>query len=213
MSAESKKVSHLLYGPSYDPYRDLEPLSFNGHGWASEGAAFAEVINRIKPKLIVEVGVWMGASVRHMTKLAKVHQPDVEVVAVDTFLGSVEHWTKKSYLMTLKNGRPTLYEQFLNNIVHQQLQENVTPFPVDSINAYEVFKEFKIVPDLIYIDAAHDYASVSADLERWTSLLGEGGVLMGDDFHHPPIIDAVTDVFGPSMFESINEKYIWTKKL
>lgn len=212
MSEASKTVSRLLYGPSYNPYEGLALLPFNGHGWASTGEAFPTIINRIKPKLIVEIGVWFGGSVRYMTQLAKVHNPDVEVVAIDTFLGSVEHWTKESYLMTLKNGRPTIYEQFMSNTIHQNLWENVTPFPVDSINGYEVLKKFNVHPDLIYIDAAHDYASVSADLERWSDLLATGGTLIGDDFHHPPIIEAVNDFFGPGTFETINEKYVWTKK-
>jgi hypothetical protein len=212
MSAASKTISRLIYGPSYNPYEGLVLLPFNGHGWASTGLAFQQVIERIKPKLIVEVGVWFGGSVRHMTQLAKIHNPDVEVVGIDTFLGSVEHWTGQSYLMTLKNGRPNIYEQFMSNNVHQGLWENITPFPVDSINGYEFFKHHKIQPDLIYIDAGHDYASVKADLERWTELLPSGGTLLGDDFHHEPIIQAVNDFFGPGTFETINEKYVWTKK-
>jgi len=212
MSEASKTVSRIIYGPSYDPYAGLELLAFNGHGWASTGEAFPTIINKIKPKLIVEVGTWMGGSTRYMAKLAKEHNPDVEVVAIDTFLGSVEHWSKESYLMTLKNGRPNIYEQFLSNCIHQQLWENITPFPIDSINGYEFLKLKKVVPDLIYIDAGHDYASVSADLERWSELLPSGGVLIGDDFHHPPIIEAVNDFFGPGTFETINEKYVWTKK-
>lgn len=212
MSAASKTVSRLLYGPSYDPYEGLVMISFNGHGWASTGEAFPTVINKVKPKLIVEVGTWMGGSTRYMAMLAKVHNPDVEVVAIDTFLGSVEHWTRESYLMTLKNGRPNIYEQFMSNTIHQGFQENITPFPIDSINGYEVLKKFDVHPDLVYIDAGHDYASVCADLERWSELLVSGGTLIGDDFHHPPIIEAVNDTFGPGTFETINEKYVWTKK-
>lgn len=204
------KVRQILFG-NHDPYAGLDLLPFNGHGWASQSEAFDQIINLIKPKLIVEVGTWMGGSARYMAGLAKVHNPDVEVVCVDTFLGSVEHWTKESYLMPLENGRPNIYRQFLSNNMHHGLQDTITPFPVDSINAFEVFKHYKIQPDMIYIDAAHDYDSVYKDLDRWSQLLPVGGFLVGDDFHHPPIIQAVNDVFGAGGFTNVREKYIWEK--
>lgn len=206
------RVSEHIFGPSYDPYANLQMLSFNGHGWASQSIALEQTINKFQPKLIVEIGTWMGGSARFMTKLAKVHHDDVEVVCVDTFLGSVEHWTKESYLMTLKNGRPTIYEQFLSNNIHQGLQGNITPWPIDSINAFETLKKWDVHPEMIYLDAAHDYASVKADLERWITLLAPGGVLVGDDFHHEPIIRAVGDVLIPiAPIEELDNKYIWNK--
>lgn len=37
--------------------------------------------------------------------------------------------------------------------------------------------------DLVYIDGAHDYASVKADLEAWWPIIAEGGMLAGHDWH------------------------------
>lgn len=205
------KVKDLLFGTGHDPYANLNPvLPFDGHGWASQGAALIHAIDTVKPKLIVEVGTWMGGSARFMAKHAVTVDPEVEVVCIDTFLGSVEHWSKESYLMTLENGRPNIYRQFLSNVLHENLQNIITPFPVDSINGFGWMKKMNIVPDMIYIDAGHDYESVASDFSRWPTLLRPGGILIGDDFHHPPIIQAAKDVFGDKVIAH-GEKFIWIK--
>lgn len=38
--------------------------------------------------------------------------------------------------------------------------------------------------DFVYLDAAHDYASVSADLAAWTPKVRAGGVVFGHDYKH-----------------------------
>ncbi len=200
------QVRKMLYG-DHDPYKDAKIYPFNSHGWASHSPAFKRVIEEVKPHLIIEVGTWLGASARNMARLASQINSNIEVVCVDTFLGSVEHWNGSSYKMEFHNGRPNIYDQFLSNVIHDKLTEIITPFPIDSINGYEVLKNYGVVADLIYIDAGHDYASVKADLDRWSKLVRVGGVLMGDDFHHPPIIKAVKETF--NVYTAMGEKFIW----
>ena len=202
-------VRELIFG-SHNPYENLDLLPLNNHGWASQSPALTHAIATVKPSLIIEIGTWMGGSARFMAKVAKNHGLNVEIVCIDTFLGSVEHWTKESYLMTLKNGRPNIYEQFLSNTLHEDLQDIITPFPVDSINGFMVLQKYGIKVDMIYIDAGHDYESVSADLKRWPQLLRDGGILVGDDYHHPPIIQAVKDCL-PDTVQAYGEKFIWQK--
>lgn len=40
--------------------------------------------------------------------------------------------------------------------------------------------------DLIYIDAAHDYASVYADLMAWWPVVKSGGIFAGHDYENKP---------------------------
>ena len=37
-------------------------------------------------------------------------------------------------------------------------------------------------PDLMHIDAAHEYDDATEDIRMWWALLRPGGVLLGDDF-------------------------------
>ena len=206
-----QKVRELLF-QSHNPYIGFEPLPFNAHGWASNSPAFVDAIEEIKPELIIEVGTWMGGSSRTMAELCKIYSNTFEIVCIDTFLGSEEMWTRQSYLMSFDHGRPTVYDHFISNTIHAGLTEYITPFPVDSINGFLTLKKFGVVPDLIYIDAGHDYDSVKADLERWSEILRQGGMILGDDWHHPPIKKAVADVFGLENIVERGDKFSWIKK-
>lgn len=49
--------------------------------------------------------------------------------------------------------------------------------------------------DFVYIDAAHDYASVKSDIELWWPIVKEGGILAGHDWmpSHQGVRDAVEE--------------------
>lgn len=208
-----KVVRQRLFG-LHDPYRDLKVIPYNDHGFMSRHAAFDEFMStHFNPKLIVEVGTWMGGSARCMADLCLNRYKDFEIVCVDTFLGSEEHWVgdanHQGNRLQLLNGRPILYQQFMSNNVHKGLDPYITPFPIDSQNGFIALKKLGMVLDQVYIDAGHDYHSVKNDLINWSSLLKKGGVLIGDDWHHPPIKHAVADVLG-RVYDR-GAKFVWIK--
>lgn len=209
-----EKVRDRLFGNMYNPYSDLYPvLGVEMKGWSSTGFAFDKAIDDLKPNLIIEVGTWKGASAINMAVLCAKHHMNFEIVCIDTFLGSVEHWVNAEHTLirsTMENGRPNIYRQFLSNVIHHGLTDHITPFPIDSINGGLTLKQLNVQADLVYIDAGHEYESVSADLNMYKDLVRPGGYLMGDDWFHPPIKKAVQDVLGD--VETITtDKFIWKK--
>ena len=208
------KIREKIYG-DHDPYSGFQPLSPDMQGWASTRPVFKEVIDKIKPKIIIEVGTWKGASAFHMTDLCLANEyKDFEVICVDTWLGSVEHWTGMfpSIRPLLRNGRPFLYEQFISNVMHRGYHHFITPLPVDSINGYEILKTLEVKADLIYVDAAHDYASAKKDFFMYSQILRDGGHLIGDDFFHEPIKAAAYDTFGQEkVIPHGEDKFVWIK--
>jgi predicted O-methyltransferase YrrM len=50
----------------------------------------------------------------------------------------------------------------------------------DSISAHMTVKNDSL--DWVYIDAAHDYASVKADIAAWAPKVREGGIIAGHDY-------------------------------
>jgi hypothetical protein len=119
-----------------------------------------------------------------MARHALTHRPDVTVLCIDTWLGSNETlWSNPEHraMLGLEHGYPTMYRQFLANIVKQQLTDTIFPLPMTSISAAELLTRFEIQADLIYIDGAHGEYEVYGDLMHYWPLLRPGGIL-GDDY-------------------------------
>lgn len=205
-----ERVRNKIHG-NHNPYEGFSPLSEDLQGWSSTSEAFKKCIDQIKPKLIIEVGTWKGASAIHMAKTCFGYYNDFEIVCVDTFLGSWEHWTTMADSMPIEkriHGRCNVYEQFLSNVIINNLTDNITPFAIDSINGALSMKQWSVKADMIYVDAGHDYDSVYNDLLLYRDLLRPGGFLLGDDWFHPPIKQAVEDVLGEVQTLS-HDKFLW----
>jgi predicted O-methyltransferase YrrM len=198
----------------YDPYIGLKLLPEDIQGWSSNSPVFEEIIVELQPKIIVEVGTWKGASAIHMAKTCLKYYDDFEIICIDTFLGSVEHWTDQQHLILPNsvNGRPTIYEQFLSNVLHSGLMKHIIPFPIDSINGCEILKKLDIKADLVYVDAGHDYNSVRIDLYSFSQILRNGGYMLGDDWFHEPVRLAAIDALGvDNIIEKAHDKFLWIK--
>ena len=161
-----------------DPFDSFGAGDVDIQGWSGSDHPWLREVKT--DSLIVEVGVWKGASVRHIAMELESLGGGV-VLAVDTWLGSAEHWLGE-YRVPMRYGRSSLYETFMGNIVSFGLQDYVVPLPIDSINAAMVLTDLGVSVDMIHLDAAHDAMSVSMDLQAWWPLLRLGGVLIGDDY-------------------------------
>lgn len=207
-----EKVRNKIHG-THDPYAGFDPITYDIQGWASYSQCFEDTIREIQPKIIVEVGTWKGASAIHMAKTCKKYYDDFEIICVDTFLASYEHWISIDGNLpksSLKHGRPTIYETFLSNVVTEGLTEYITPFPIDSINGGLTLLHLDVQADLVYIDAGHEYQSVYMDLMLYRNLVRPGGHLLGDDWFHPPIKEAVADSLGEVITKS-HDKFLWVR--
>ena len=190
MSTRGAILDQLFFGR--DPLKDFPAGRFatDLQGWHSDHPYLARAMREVSPKLVVEVGVWKGASVVTMAKELKRLQLDAVVIAIDTWLGSSEHYLWEKFLPDLdfEFGYPRLYHKFAANICNQGLQDHVVPLPLDSINGFQLLKAKGIRPDVLHIDAGHDHLSVMADLKAWWPQLNPGGILIGDDYFKKPIV-------------------------
>lgn len=184
MTAKQALLSRLGHGR--DPFETFPPKLYAGdlQGWNSDHAYLREVVTTLRPSLVVEVGVWKGCSVITMASEMKARGVDGAVLAVDTWLGSWDHWLVDAYFedMGFQHGYPTLFWRFMANVAQAGVQDHVVPMPLDSLNAYEVLHRKGMQADAVHIDAGHDYRAVRKDLESWWSLIRPGGVLIADDY-------------------------------
>jgi predicted O-methyltransferase YrrM len=196
-------INNILYGGS--PYAgfDVAPFPFDLDGWFSDTEIFDGFIDQIRPTLIVEVGSWKGKSSHYLIERAMRHA-DASIVCVDTWLGSSEHWVHPHWrpMLGIKGANPpappTLHEQFIANVIHAGLTERVVPLPLPSRLASIVLERLRqgqaSFAPLIFIDGAHDEASVREDISCYWPLVSPGGVMIGDDYVEgawPGVINAV----------------------
>jgi predicted O-methyltransferase YrrM len=151
------------------PYDCVELLPFNPQGWYSNATPMEKLIKEKDPKVVIEVGSWLGLSTRH---IARTMRKDGVVYAVDHWLGSPNEDNSSFDL-------PNLYRQFLSNVIHENLTDKIIPIRMSS---YEASRTLDVKPDLIYLDATHDFYSVYEDLCNWFPFVQGHGVLCGDDY-------------------------------
>jgi Methyltransferase domain len=194
-----------------DPFADpMQGHATDKQGWGgSEHPFLSSGIEQLRPRVVIEVGVWKGASVIFMAKKLRELGLDAVVIAIDTWLGSVENWTNPAERPGIKltHGYPQLYFTFAANIISEGLQDYVVPLPLDSVNARHLISRSGIVSDMIHIDGGHDYQSVTTDLTQWWPVLRSGGLYVGDDYHPHwvEVVKATDDFFKanpPRMFQT-----------
>jgi acetyltransferase-like isoleucine patch superfamily enzyme len=198
VSNQIHTVRKLLH--KTDPYVDLRHVyPEDMQGWGSQDPMFREAICRLRPAMIVEVGTWKGASAIHMADVCAEIGLQSEIVCIDTWLGNWQHWSRTEGIgsrtdLQMVNGFPTLYYQFLSNVISKGHQNTITPLPLTGVAAAKLFAAYKLRPNLIYIDGDHEYESVIGDLRGWLALMDPGGVLLGDDYDFPGVKQAVDEM-------------------
>jgi hypothetical protein len=184
---KAEEIRGMLH--AVDPYAGFDaaqwPLDLQG--WGHESAAFRELVQAVRPKLIVEVGTWKGASAIRMAEEVATAGLDAQILCVDTWLGALEFWTaqedpERYESLKLKHGWPQVYYQFLANVCHKRHQQRVIPFPQTSATSALWLRYFGFHAELIYLDASHEEDDVYGDLLAYWEVLAPGGVLFGDDW-------------------------------
>jgi hypothetical protein len=155
-------------------------------GWNGDSPFLTHFVADRKPRLVIEVGTWLGLSAANfgLTLKKVLGDADFSVICIDTWLGSLEHWIEPELTAKLKMkcGRPTLYEQFLSNMLRIKLEEHIVPIPLPSQIAAHLLKHRQISSSLIYLDGSHDEKDIYDDLVAYWPIVESGGVILGDDW-------------------------------
>ena len=174
-----------------DPYASLQlrPLQLTGWSFTSK-RTYSGMVDLANASVIVEVGVWRGLSASLLAAALRRRRRGGVLFAVDTWLGAVEFWNRRytggdadqNRDLELRHGYPSAYLTFLSNMVHMNVSSYVTPLPMTSRTAAELLRDAHVRPDLIHLDAAHEYMDIKEDINLWLPLLSPCGVLLGDDY-------------------------------
>lgn len=181
-----------------DPFEGFDPTGWvdptdrwdSHHGW------FGQAVAELRPRVIVEVGSFLGASSRHFAALLERDGLDAVVVCCDTWLAERVLWGSAEWRPHLRhtNGRPETYKVWMANALAAELEDYLCPLPMDSRGAARYLADRGVVADLLYIDASHEAGDVYQDLVLYWEVLRPGGWLLADDYHAGMFPGVVQDV-------------------
>jgi predicted O-methyltransferase YrrM len=190
-------IDRLIAVLGGDPFPDFpyQDIASDLQGWLDPRSILFAAVERRRPALIAEVGTWKGTSAIAMAQAMDRLDLAGRIVCVDTWLGGVEHMlgnAENGNWLRLSHGWPHLYDQFLANVMHAGVAARIVPVPQTSHIAARLLGHLGVRPELIYLDASHDFMDVSIDLQLYWDVLAPGGILVGDDYtvYWPGVIAA-----------------------
>ena len=172
------------------------------HGWFTFPNLYSQIVDNYPDgSHFVEIGVWKGKSAAFMATEIFNSKKQIKFDCIDTWEGSEEHINPNAptFEPELLNDKDYLYNTFLNNI--SPVKDIITPIRKFSLDAVTLYKDNSL--DFIFIDAAHDYDNVLADIKAWyPKCKKETGVISGHDYSWGPEVKKDVHAF----FDPLNLK-------
>jgi hypothetical protein len=171
------------------------------HGWMSIGELRFLAEQASKCKIIIEAGSYKGRSTRAMAD-----NTTGVIHAIDPWDGVYEglgHPRDEAQASYILNNDIKL--EFYKNLYSHIFSGRVIPHEAHFHNV------IILDPDMIFIDANHNYETTKRDILHGINLMPAGGFLCGHDYRGewPEVIQAVNDVFGPGL--NTHETIWWIK--
>lgn len=163
-------IEHFHHG--IEGWTQFEDIYREAVAGASDGARF------------VEVGCWKGRSAAFMAVEIINSGKRIDFTCIDEWADGGKQF--RHY------GEVDLMGQFIANTA--PVAHVITPVKARSVDAAARFADGSL--GFVFIDAAHDYESVIADLEAWAPKVRSGGTLAGDDYSLPGVKRACDEFFG-----------------
>jgi predicted O-methyltransferase YrrM len=152
------------------------------HGWCSHHKAsiLMDIILAIKPKTIVEIGVWGGKSLLPMAYALKVFGKGV-IYGIDPWdnqasLEGVMHESNIAYWRLVDH--ESVLNRLMDVIDQYDLNDNVKLIRSTSANA-PIVKDI----DILHIDGNHSEVTSFLDVTKWVPLVRKGGWIVFDDMN------------------------------
>ena len=145
-------------------------------GFFNYECVFDCVIDRLESGAnIVEIGVWKGMSIAYAAVKIIQSKKDIKLFAIDSFegsLGETKHLDPKNIVSD------QIYNVCIKNL--DPVKDVVTIIRNESVEASKMFEDKSL--DFVFIDAAHSYDFVKADIEAWLPKVKAGGYIGGHDY-------------------------------
>lgn len=158
-------------------------------GWCDFEDGYREAVSHFGDGAVfVEVGCFLGRSLCYLGREVKNAGKAIRVVGVELGTGSGLEGGRDHHGDAVRRGGGTLAGELHANVLACGLADTVSVLVSPSALAASLFADRSL--DFVFLDAAHDYDSVKADIAAWLPKVRPGGWLAGDDFA-PGVWDGV----------------------
>ncbi len=166
-------------------------------GWFDYEALYDAAAARVPPHgVMVEVGCWMGRSLAYLAERVRDSGKVVNLWGVDHGFGTDSPEERDLHAPLLAECGGNTVGRLAANLDRCRLLGVAVPMAAKSVRAAHLFPPESV--DFVFLDAAHDYANVAADLAAWWPRIKPGGVLAGHDYvpFWSGVMAAVDEFFG-----------------
>ena len=173
------------------PGRTRQPIE----GWNGQHPLFDRLLDIRSGRVIIDVGVWKGQSTECLAELLRTRQIDGCVIAVDTFLGGLDHMLEHQQRYRMVDARPDLMQTFLDNMARAGLCDFVLPLAQVPTLAAKLLRRRGVSACLVHLDNSRSFDEALADARAFWPLVEPGGHLVGDDYveNWPEVIAAAKE--------------------
>ena len=185
-SKKEKVYNHELFGKS-ERLKSWDSKTRPRHGFEIIKKLYKDLTKNKQNPIFMELGAELGSSAKEMLEDFKT----TNVISVDIWTNEVNHsWPEiNDILLDSKYGPFSIY----SNVLYDY-KDRVIPIKDWTVNGLDTVKSFNVTPDLIYIDASHDYPNVLNDIEK-AHIVFPNVTLCGDDFKTKPGVKQSIDEF------------------
>ena len=160
----------LSFNPLKHPVCLSYPARLESTSWAGHVPFAMFVVSVLRPRTVVELGVYTGVSYCAFCQAVKELNLDTRCYGIDTWHGDVHVGQYgREILSDLKAYHDPLYENF-SSLIQSTFDDAVSQFEDSSI-------------DLLHIDGAHSYEAVSNDFSTWLPKMSRKGVVLLHDIN------------------------------
>jgi cephalosporin hydroxylase len=172
----------------------MEHFYKNIHGWFDFQGLYTKMVEEhSNDSHFVEVGAFYGKSAAYMAVEIANSGKKIQFDVVDTWRGSPEHqegaWDHRGDMVN-----DTAYNTFKENM--KPAEGYYRPIKSPSLIAANMYSDNSL--DFVFIDAAHEYESVKADIEAWYPKVKVGGFIGGHDY--------VPGQYG--VYQAVDERFV-----
>jgi hypothetical protein len=146
------------------------------------------IIQKVRPKVFVELGVYTGNSYLAFCKSIQQHKIPTKAFGVDSWVGDIHMGPQDEKVFTNISLENEKYSNF-SNLIRKSFDDAVSGFENKSI-------------DLLHIDGTHTYEAVKNDFETWLPKLSDSATVL---FHDTNVFKSDFGVH--SFWNEIKSKY------